>query len=205
MEYNNLRNANHHHESQKRPGSPKGKAASLKALFENRHGLPVRLTDSLSPVTHSEALPSTPNHTTELLGRIQALERELSRSRTEHENDTNVLVDKYAWLETQFWNLQTETARTAPTVTRLCDICQKNESSLKKIVDVLTKIEIKVNACEKAIAMHNSAIGGIRDQQETVRMVAEKQKEELEDVKGDAERAKLAMGRLASIADILKH
>jgi chromosome segregation ATPase len=201
------RNANHHHDQSEAPPSPRSTTWGSKAVnLEHRHGLPNRpQTETRQAPVQMDTPMGLTNHNAELLKRIQVLEREISRSRVEHENDQNILLDKYAWLETQFWNLQNDYTRTGPTVTRLNDMATKTDAGLSKALELLKKLEEKVVACDKAMSVHQASFSGIRDQQDSIRHLVEKQKDEIEEIQGESQKAKMVMSRLASIAELLKH
>jgi len=184
--------------------TPDRKAFIRKTVNEIRSSLP-RLPEERTKAPHVDNTEGSGNQNAELLGRIQFLEREITRCRNEYDNGHSLLLGRYETLESKLLALETQNKDNIPTIKELCDTTFNNEKHLNKVGELITKIDSMLQVCEKAIHSQSHAISRIREDQKELNSQSSRQGAELDEVKNDTGRSHMIMSRLASISDALKN
>lgn len=144
------------------------------------------------------------SHSHELLTRIQMLERELHRVRADNEQDQSVLVDKFSWLETQFWTMQEDARHNTPILRHLDEQSMRNEELMKKIIEMVGQLEERVKQSETKVTSQHNTLATFREQTGNIRRAIDMNKVAIDAVVAEMEKTKVVMSRMASVADILK-
>ena len=141
----------------------------------------------------------------ELKQRTDTLEREISRIRETQAALQEIMIDKHVDLQRSMSRVKTAVSNIPPVLDTLCEVGHKNWYALKRVVDMIEALEVKLSAIEEAVQMHPGSISRIRNSQESLMKMEATQEHDIHNVRSDIRKLQISMDSFALKAGYWEH
>ena len=139
----------------------------------------------------------------EWLNRVQALEREVQRLQSEHAKTSEILMSRYAMLESKLTPLEAKVNDTT-TITALGESCKVIETSVDKVVKFLGELDKVVDQCEEDILSTHASITTTRTEQQFIQAKFDEHKDNIYAAKINSEKTRQVLSKLATIPELFE-
>jgi chromosome segregation ATPase len=151
----------------------------------------------------NSALTAGGNHTKQLLARLQHLQKDLRRAKTQQDRERDTLVDKNDMLETQLWRIQDSVATKSLKAIALDESNTLTESALKELTSTVNHFASKLDHAEKTILEQHNLISALNSQHEAIYHVIDEQACDMRNLRVDSGKLSKVMKHLTSIGEVM--